>query len=94
MEQIQIYSYMNMGKTSMSEIPTTVTASGVFLKKCMNDPDGKIARENAERNAKEKKAEEQSISATGNGVRSVTQSVISGMSVNMGAGVAGFDVKA
>lgn len=104
------YSYMNTGKTSMSGIPTTVTVSSAFLKKCMNDtekakyleenlaaipdcakrtltscfgtvtnqtwsidangnitsttsgtndPDGKIARENAERKAKEKKAEEE-----------------------------------
>lgn len=108
------YSYMNTGKTSMSGIPTTVTVSSVFLKKCMNDPEkakyleenlaaipdcvksldaytrtmpgnpvctysnyiiddngnitcmsgctndpnGKIARENAERKAKEKKAAE------------------------------------
>lgn len=173
------YSYMNTGKTTMSGIPTTVTVSGAFFKKCMNDPekakyleenlaaipdcvksldaytrmmpgnpvctyssyiiddngnitcmggctndpDGKIARENAERKAKEKKAEEekaaerraekkaaeekaakkraekaqaeeQSISVTGNSVRSVTQSIISAMSVNTGAGVIGFDVKA
>lgn len=108
------YSYMNTGKTAMSGIPTTVTVSSAFLKKCMNnpekakyleenlaaipdcvksldaytrtmpgnpvctysnyiiddngnitcmsgctnDPDGKIARENAERKAKEKKAAE------------------------------------
>ena len=102
------YSYMNTGKTSMSGIPTTVTVSSAFLKKCMNDPekakyleenleaipdcakktltsclgtvtnqtwsidangnitatvsgtsdsDGKIARENAERKAKERRAE-------------------------------------
>ena len=104
------YSYMNTGKTSMSGIPTTVTVSSAFLKKCMNDPekakyleenleaipdcakktltsclgtvtnqtwsidangnitatvsgtsdsDGKIARENAERKAKEKKTAEE-----------------------------------
>lgn len=109
------YSYMNTGKTAMSGIPTTVTVSSVFLKKCMNDPekakyleenlaaipdcvksldaytrtmpgnpvctysnyiiddngnitcmsgctndpDGKIARENAERKVKEKKAAEE-----------------------------------
>lgn len=101
------YSYMNTGTTSMQGVPTTVSVSGAFLKKCMNDPekakyleenlaalpdcvsyakshalgtvtsisygidangnitgimsgtndpDGKIARENAEKKAKEKKA--------------------------------------
>ena len=104
------YSYMNTGTTSMQGVPTTVSVSGAFLKKCMNDPekakyleenlaalpdcaksavagcrgtltnlsyqidgngnisvaisgtsdpDGKIARENAERKAKEKKAQEE-----------------------------------
>ena len=104
------YSYMNTGATSMQGVPTTVSVSGAFLKKCMNDPekakyleenlaalsdcaksavagcrgtltnlsysvdvngnisvaisgtsdpDGKIARENAERRAKEKKAAEE-----------------------------------
>lgn len=104
------YSYMNMGTTSMQGIPATVSVSGAFLKKCMNDPekakyleenlaalpdcaksavagcrgtltnlsyqidgngnisvaisgtsdpDGKIARENAERKAKEKKEQEE-----------------------------------
>lgn len=104
------YSYMNIGKTSMEGIPTTVSVSGAFLKKCMNDPekakyleenlaaipdcaayakshclgtltslsykfdangnitiissgtndpDGKIARENAKRKAQEKKAAEE-----------------------------------
>ncbi len=104
------YSYMNTGKTSMQGVPTTVSVSGAFLKKCMNDPekakyleenlaalpdcasyavshaqgtltslsyeidangnitiissgtndpDGKIARENAKRRAKEKKAAEE-----------------------------------
>ncbi len=103
------YSYMNTGTTSMQGIPTTVSVSSAFLKKCMNDPekakyleenlaaipdcvksavngclgtltnlsykidadgnititgsgtndpDGKIARENAERKAQEKKAAE------------------------------------
>lgn len=103
------YSYMNTGTTSMQGVPTTVSVSGNFLKKCMNapekakyleenlaalpdcvsyavshaqgtltsisyeidgngnitaissgtnDPDGKIARENAERKAREKKAAE------------------------------------
>ena len=101
---------MNSGTTSMQGVPTTVSVSGAFLKKCMNDPekakyleenlaalpdcaksavagcrgtltnlsysvdangnisvaisgtsdpDGKIARENAERRAKEKKAAEE-----------------------------------
>ena len=109
------YSYMNTGTTSMQGIPTTVSVSSAFLKKCMNDPekakyleenlaaipdcvkslanftktmpgspvctyatyiigddgnitcmsgctndpDGKIARENAERKAQEKKAAEE-----------------------------------
>lgn len=104
------YSYMNTGTTSMQGVPTTVSVSSAFLKKCMddpekakyleenlaalpdcasyavshaqgtltslsyeidangnitgissgtNDPDGKIARENAERRAKEKKASEE-----------------------------------
>ncbi|MCM1499394.1 MAG: hypothetical protein NC124_13085 [Clostridium sp.] len=104
------YSYMNTGKTSMQGVPTTVSVSGAFLKKCMddpekatyleenlaaipdcakmavngsfgtltslsyqidangnitcissgtNDPDGKIARENAKRKAQEKKAAEE-----------------------------------
>ncbi len=103
------YSYMNTGTTSMQGVPTTVSVSSAFLKKCMNDPekakyleenlaaipdcakmavngslgtltnlsyqidsngnitcissgtndpDGKIAKENAERKAKEKKTEE------------------------------------
>ena len=33
------YSYMNTGATSMQGVPTTVSVSGVFLKKCMNDPE-------------------------------------------------------
>ncbi len=33
------YSYMNTGKTSMQGVPTTVSISGAFLKKCMNDPE-------------------------------------------------------
>ena len=104
------YSYMNAGTTSMQGVPTTVSVSGTFLKKCMNDPekakyleenlaalpecaksavagcqgtltslsykidsngnisvaisgssdpDGKIAKENAERKAKERKAQEE-----------------------------------
>ena len=104
------YSYMNAGTTSMQGVPTTVSVSSAFLKKCMNDPekakyleenlaaipdcakmavngslgtltslsyqidangnitcissgtndpDGKIAKENAERKAKEKKTEEE-----------------------------------
>ncbi len=104
------YSYMNTGTTSMQGVPTTVSVSSAFLKKCMddpekakyleenlaaipdcaksavagcrgtltnlsysvdangnisvaisgtNDPDGKIAKENAERRAKEKKAAEE-----------------------------------
>ena len=101
---------MNTGITSMEGVPTTVSVSGAFLKKCMNDPekakyleenlavlpdcaksavagcrgtltnlsynvdangnisvaisgtsdpDGKIAKENAERKAKEKKEQEE-----------------------------------
>ena len=104
------YSYMNSGTISMQGVPTTVSVSSAFLKKCMNDPekakyleenlaalpdcaksavsscrgtltnlsysvdangnisvaisgtsdpDGKIAKENAERRAKEKKAAEE-----------------------------------
>ena len=104
------YSYMNTGTTSMQGVPTTVSVSSAFLKKCMNnpekakyleenlaalpdcaksavagcrgtltnlsynvdangnisvaisgtsDPDGKIAKENAERKAKEKKEQEE-----------------------------------
>ena len=109
------YSYMNTGTTSMQGVPVTVSVSGAFLKKCMdnpekaayleenlaaipecikrsveytktmpgspvmtycnvsfdengnitmtsgctNDPDGKIARENAQRKAEEKKAAEE-----------------------------------
>ena len=33
------YSYMNTGTTSMQGVPTTVSVSGAFLKKCMNDPE-------------------------------------------------------
>ena len=106
------YSYMNTGTTSMQGVPTTVSVSGAFLKKCMNDPekaayleenlavipdcvshaishslgtltsisiqmdangnitmmstgtsdpDGKIARENAERKAKEQKENEEKL---------------------------------
>ncbi len=32
------YRYMNTGTTSMQGVPTTVSVSNVFLKKCMNDP--------------------------------------------------------
>lgn len=104
------YDYMNTGTTSMQGVPTTVSVSEAFLKKCMsdpekakyleenlavlpdcaayavshaqgtltslsyefdangnitiissgtNDPDGKIAKENAERKAKEKKTAEE-----------------------------------
>ena len=104
------YSYMNTGKTSMQGVPVTVSVSGAFLKKCMDnpekaawleenmaaipkcneialsrclgtvtnisyiidangnmsmaisgtsDPDGKIARENAQRKVQEKKAAEE-----------------------------------
>ncbi len=104
------YCYMNTGTTSMQGVPTTVSVSGAFLKKCMNDPgkakyleenlavlpecasyavshaqgtltslsykidangnitaissgtndpDGKIARENAKRKAQEKNAAEE-----------------------------------
>lgn len=103
------YSYMNTGTTSMQGVPTTVSVSSAFLKKCKSDPekakyleenlaalpdcakmavnmcsgtltslsyqidakgnitcissgssdpDGKIAKENAARKAKEEKAEE------------------------------------
>lgn len=31
------YRYMNTGSTSMEGVPTTVSVSGAFLKKCMND---------------------------------------------------------
>lgn len=111
------YSYMNTGTASMEGVPVTVSVSGSFLKKCMdnpekaayleenlsaipecikrsveytktmpgnpvmtycnvsfdnngnitmtsgctNDPDGKIARENAKRKAEEKKATEEKI---------------------------------
>lgn len=33
------YSYMNTGTTSVSGIPTTVTVSSAYLKKCMNNPE-------------------------------------------------------
>ena len=33
------YSYMNTGTTSMQGVPTTVSVSGAFLKKCMNNPE-------------------------------------------------------
>ena len=33
------YSYMNTGTKSMQGIPTTVSVSSAFLKKCMNDPE-------------------------------------------------------
>lgn len=106
------YDYMNTGRTSMEGIPTTVSVSGAFLQKCMNDPekakyleenlaaipdcakiavrgclgtltslsyqfdangnitiigsgssdpDGKIAKENAERKAKENRQKEQKL---------------------------------
>lgn len=31
------YSYMNTGKTSMQGVPVTVSVSGAFLKKCMDN---------------------------------------------------------
>ncbi len=106
------YSYMNTGTASMQGVPTTVSVSSAFLKKCMddpekatyleenlaaipdcvshaishsigtltsisiqidangnismmsvgtNDPDGKIARENARRKAKEQKENEEKL---------------------------------
>ncbi len=33
------YSYVNTGKVFMQGIPTTVSVSGAFLKKCMKDPE-------------------------------------------------------
>ncbi len=33
------YSYVNSGTTSMQGIPTTVSVSSAFLKKCMDDPE-------------------------------------------------------
>ena len=33
------YSYMNTGTTSMQGVPTTVSVSSAFLKKCMDDPE-------------------------------------------------------
>lgn len=33
------YRYMNTGTTSMQGVPTTVSVSGAFLKRCMNDPE-------------------------------------------------------
>ena len=33
------YSYMNTSTTSMQGVPTTVSVSSAFLKKCMNDPE-------------------------------------------------------
>ena len=33
------YGYMNTGTTSMQGVPTTVSVSNAFLKKCMNDPE-------------------------------------------------------
>ena len=33
------YSYMNSGTTSMQGVPTTVSVSSAFLKKCMDDPE-------------------------------------------------------
>jgi len=33
------YSYMNTGTTSIQGVPTTVSVSSAFLKKCMNDPE-------------------------------------------------------
>lgn len=33
------YGYMNTGATSMQGVPTTVSVSNAFLKKCMNDPE-------------------------------------------------------
>lgn len=177
------YSYMNTGYTTMQGVPTTVSVSSAFLKKCMNDPekakyleenlaalpdcaksavksclgtltnlsysidangnisvaisgtsdpDGKIARENAARKAKEKKAQEEkqarrreekkaeeekaakrraerkelmekpakdegketfTVSAAGNDVKRVTQSVIAAVSGTT-VSTAGLDIKA
>ena len=33
------YKYMNTGTTSMQGVPSTVSVSSAFLKKCMNDPE-------------------------------------------------------
>ena len=33
------YSYMNTGTTSMQGVPTPVSGSSAFLKKCMNNPE-------------------------------------------------------
>ena len=55
------YNYMNTGTNSMQGVPTTVSVSSAFLQKCMNDPDGKIAKENAERKAKENREKEEKV---------------------------------
>lgn len=140
------YSYMNAGKISMHGVPTIVSVSSAFLKKCMdnpekaawleenlaafpkgneialsrcqgtltnisytidgngnmsmaisgtNDPDGRIARENAQRKAEEKKADKFELTFTGSSVESITQimtkRIMSGnISVLM---TSGFDMK-
>ena len=33
------YSYMNTGTASMQGVPTTISVSSAFLKKCMNGPE-------------------------------------------------------
>lgn len=55
------YHYMNTGTTSMQRVPTTVSVSSAFLQKCMNDPDEKIAKENAERKVKENREKEEKV---------------------------------
>lgn len=55
------YHYMNTGTTSMQGVPTTVSVSSAFLQKCMNDPDEKIVKENAERKVKENREKEEKV---------------------------------
>ena len=81
-----------------------------------NDPDGKIAKENAERKAKEKKAQEEkaakrraekkaeeeartetgeyTVSATGTGIKAVTQKVIDASLGASAPTAASFDINA
>ena len=56
------YDYMNTGTTSMQGVPTTVSVSEAFLKKCMNErkaKEKKTAEEKAAKRRREKKAEEE-----------------------------------
>lgn len=104
--EITGYDSMETQMVTRAEVDTGVEKARKELKerieerqKEKKDMEERAAKRQAEKEQEEEriakaKTGEARISATGNSVESVTKSVISGISANVGAGVAGFDVKA